>query len=69
MSMPVGIIVAVALTAALANAFAWSLVLLVYVTQLRSRKHAQRAQLARHLGISTLTLKNRKFLGFFHPFW
>lgn len=69
MSMPLGIIVVLALTAALANAFAWPLVLLVYVTQLRSRKPGQRAQLAHDLGISTLSLKDKKVVGFFHPFW
>ena len=67
--MAVGIVVALALTAVLANALVWPLVLLVYVARLRSRKSAQRVQLARDLGISTLALKDRKVVGFFHPFW
>jgi len=64
-----GAIIILTLTAALANALVWSLSLLVYVTQLRSRKSDQRAKLARDLGISTLALKDRKVVGFFHPFW
>ena len=69
--MAIGIVVAFTLTAVLANALAWPLVLLVYVARLRSRKSGQPAQLARDLGISisTLALKDRKRLGFFHPFW
>ena len=67
--MAVAIVVALALAAVLANALAWPLVLLVYVARLRSRKSAQRVQLARDLGISTLALKDRKVVGFFHPFW
>ena len=67
--MVFGAIAMLALTAVLANALAWPLFLLVYVTQLRSRKSDQRAQLARDLGISTLALKDRKVVGFFHPFW
>ena len=69
MSMPFRIIVALTLTAVLTNVFSWPLVLFIYVTQLRSRKPRQRAQLARDLGISTLTLKEKKVVGFFHPFW
>ena len=61
--------VALALTAVLANVLAWPLALLIYVTQLRSRKLAQRAQLAHDLGLSTLNLKDKKVVGFFHPFW
>ena len=68
-TMVVGKIVTFAFTALLANALAWPLILLIYVTQLRSRKSGQRAQLARDLGISALTLKDRKSVGFFHPFW
>jgi len=67
--MVVGTLIALALTALLANALAWPTVLLVYVTRLRSRKSDQRAQLAHNLGISTLTLKSRKVVGYFHPFW
>ena len=67
--MLIKMVVALALSAALANAFAWPLLLLVYVTQLRSRKSDQRARLARELEISVVTLKDRKVLGFFHPFW
>ena len=69
MSVRLGIVVALALTAALANALAWPLVLLIYVTQLRSRKLTQRTQLAHDLGLSTLNLKDKKVVGFFHPFW
>jgi len=64
-----GIAIVLALTAVLANALAWPLVMLVYVARLRSRKSDQRAQLARDLGTSTFTLKNKKVIGFFHPFW
>jgi hypothetical protein len=67
--MLIKMVVALALSAALANAFAWPLLLLVYVTQLRSRKSDQRARLARELEISVVTLKDRKVVGFFHPFW
>ena len=67
--MVVGVIAPFLLSAVLANALAWPLTLLVYVARLRSRKSDQRAQLARDLGISTVTLKNRKVVGFFHPFW
>jgi hypothetical protein len=69
MLIPLMIIIALALTAALASVFAWPLVLLLYVTQLRSRKPRQRAQLARDLGISALALKDKNVVGFFHPFW
>jgi hypothetical protein len=69
MSMPLGIIVALALSAALANAFAWPLVLLIYIAQLRSRKSSQRAQLAHDLGIPAHPAKSKKLVGFFHPFW
>ena len=37
--------------------------------RLRSRKSGQPTQLTRDLGISTLALKDRKVVGFFHPFW
>lgn len=57
--------IVVPLVLALANA----LILLVYIAQLRSRKLGQRALLARDLGISALALKDRKVVGFFHPFW
>ena len=67
--MAVGIIATLTLTAVLANTVPWLIVLLVYVTRLRSRKSDQRARLASDLGISTLTLKDRKVVGFFHPFW
>jgi len=67
--MIVGTTTAPALTVVLAIAFAWPLVLFVYVTQLRSRKSDQRVQLAHDLGIPTLVLKDRKVVGFFHPFW
>ena len=67
--MTVGFIVPFALAALLANALAWPLVILIYVTQLRSRKSDQRARLARELEISVVTLKDRKVVGFFHPFW
>ena len=68
-TMAVGIIATLTLTAVLANTVPWLIVLLVYVTRLRSRKSDQRARLASDLGISTLTLKDRKVVGFFHPFW
>lgn len=63
--MTVGIVVSLAFTVALAN----TLVLLIYVVQLRSRKSGQRALLARDLGVSALALKDKKVVGFFHPFW
>ena len=67
--MAVGIIAVLAFNVAIASALVWPLILLVYVTQLRSRKPGQRVQLARDLGISSLALKDRKVVGFFHPFW
>ena len=67
--MVIAIIVLFVLTAVLANALAWPLLFLLYVTQLRSRVSGQRTQLARDLGISALALKDRKVVGFFHPFW
>ena len=57
--------IVVPLILALAN----TLIVLVYIAQLRSRKSGQQAQLARDLEISTLALKDRKVIGFFHPFW
>lgn len=67
--MTIGIILLFALIAALSNALAWSLILLLYITQLRSRTSSQRTRLARDLGISALALEDRKVVGFFHPFW
>jgi len=67
--MTAGIIVPLVLSATLASTLAWLLTLLVYVTQLRSKKSGQRAQLARDLGISAPALKDKKVVGFFHPFW
>ena len=68
-TMIIEIIVSLVLAAALASALAWSLIVLLYIAQLRSRASGQRTRLARDLGISTFTLKNRKVVGFFHPFW
>jgi len=64
-----GIVVALVLAVVLVNALAWLLVLLVYIAQLRWRKPGQRAQLAHLLGIPIPDLKQRKVVGFFHPYW